>query len=139
MPYDVYDGNGNKILQDQPSSFTVNNLSPLQTYSNYKIVDTVSGQSLVLKPLHTSSKPATSVSTTQPILNLDVHNNPQMQITVSVEPKDTTDTTTFTTSNSSVATVNGSGLVSAVGNGSTFVTVLAGSQSTAVQINVTGG
>lgn len=139
MPYDVYDGNGNKILQDQPSTFTVTNLSPLKTYSNYKVVDTVTGKSIVLKPLQTSSKPATDVTTSQPILNLDVHNNPQMQISVQVSPQDTTDTTSFTTSDATVATVNGSGLVSAVGNGSTYVTVLVGSQTASVQINVTGG
>ncbi|QHJ81974.1 MAG: hypothetical protein [Caudoviricetes sp.] len=139
MPYDVYDGNGNKILQDQPSTFTVTNLSPLKTYSNYKVVDTVTGKSIVLKPLQTSSKPATDVTTSQPILNLDVHNNPQMQISVQVSPQDTTDTTSFTTSDATVATVSGSGLVSAVGNGSTYVTVLVGSQTASVQINVTGG
>lgn len=139
MPYDVYDGNGNKILQDQPSTFTVTNLSPLKTYSNYKVVDTVTGQSLLLKPLQTSSKPATGVTTSQPILNLDVHNNPQMQISVQVSPQDTTDTTSFTSSDATVATVSGSGLVSAVGNGSTYVTVLVGSQTASVQINVTGG
>lgn len=139
MPYDVYDGNGNKILQDQPSTFTVTNLSPLKTYSNYKVVDTVTGKSIVLKPLQTSSKPATDVTTSQPILNLDVHNNPQMQISVQVSPQDTTDTTSFTTSDATVATVSWSGLVSAVGNGSTYVTVLVGSQTASVQINVTGG
>ena len=139
MPYDVYDGNGTKILQDQPSAFTVNNLAPLKTYSNYKVVDTVSGKTLILKPLQTSSKPAEEVSTTQTILDLDLKSNPSMQINVVVSPTDTTDGTNFSVTDKSIATVSGNGLVTAVGVGSTNVTVMTGSQVATVQINVANG
>lgn len=139
MPYNVYNGNGTKILQDQPSAFTVANLSPLKEYDNYKIEDTTSGKTLILKPLKTSSKPADDVSVTEPILNLDLKSNPSMQINVVVSPTDTTDVTNFTVTDSTVAKVSGNGLATAVGVGSTNVTVMTGAQTATVKINVANG
>lgn len=138
MPYNVYDGNGNKILQDQPSTFTLNNLAPVTTYSNYKVEDTQTGKTVVLKPFKTSAKPATGVTVGQGIVNLSLSNNQTTQITPTVTPQDTTDVVSYTTSNQSIATVNGNGLVTGVGQGTAFITVLAGSQNTNVQINVGG-
>lgn len=136
MPYNVYDENGTKILQDQPSTFTINNLTPLKSYSNYKIEDTQTGKTLVMRPFSTSAKPATGVSVQFNNVSLDSNNNKTSQINVTPVPADTTDTTNFTTSNSSIATVSGTGLITAVGVGTTDITVLVGAQSTTVTVSV---
>lgn len=136
MPYNVYDENGTKILQDQPSTFTINNLTPLKSYSNYKIEDTQTGKTLVMRPFSTSAKPATGVSVQFNNISLDLNNNKTSQINVTPVPADTTDTTNFTTSNSSIATVSGTGLITAVGVGTTDITVLVGAQSTTVTVSV---
>ncbi|QHJ79144.1 MAG: hypothetical protein [Caudoviricetes sp.] len=136
MPYNVYDENGTKILQDQPSTFTINNLTPLKSYSNYKIEDTQTGKTLVMRPFSTSAKPATGVSVQFNNVSLDLNNNKTSQINVTPVPADTTDTTNFTTSNSSIATVSGTGLITAVGVGTTDITVLVGAQSTTVTVSV---
>lgn len=136
MPYNVYDENGTKILQDQPSTFTINNLTPLKSYSNYKIEDTQTGKTLVIRPFSTSAKPATGVSVQFNNVSLDLNNNKTSQINVTPVPADTTDTTNFTTSNSSIATVSGTGLITAVGVGTTDITVLVGAQSTTVTVSV---
>lgn len=136
MPYNVYDENGTKILQDQPSTFTINNLTPLKSYSNYKIEDTQTGKTLVMRPFSTSAKPATGVSVQFNNVSLDLNNNKTSQINVTPVPSDTTDTTNFTTSNSSIATVSGTGLITAVGVGTTDITVLVGAQSTTVTVSV---
>lgn len=136
MPYNVYDENGTKILQDQPSTFTINNLTPLKSYSNYKIEDTQTGKTLVMRPFSTSAKPATGVSVQFNNVSLDLNNNKTSQINVTPVPVDTTDTTNFTTSNSSIATVSGTGLITAVGVGTTDITVLVGAQSTTVTVSV---
>lgn len=136
MPYNVYDENGTKILQDQPSTFTINNLTPLKSYSNYKIEDTQTEKTLVIRPFSTSAKPATGVSVQFNNVSLDLNNNKTSQINVTPVPADTTDTTNFTTSNSSIATVSGTGLITAVGVGTTDITVLVGAQSTIVTVSV---
>lgn len=136
MPYNVYDENGTKILQDQPSTFTINNLTPLKSYSNYKIEDTQTGKTLIMRPFSTSAKPATGVSVQFNNVSLDLNNNKTSQINVTPVPADTTDTTNFTTSNSSIATVSGTGLITAVGVGTTDITVLVGAQSTTVTVSV---
>lgn len=136
MPYNVYDENGTKILQDQPSTFTINNLTPLKSYSNYKIEDTQTGKTLVMRPFSTSAKPATGVSVQFNNVSLDLNNNKTSQINVTPVPADTTDTTNFTTSNSSIATVSGTGLITAVGVGTTDIIVLVGAQSTTVTVSV---
>ena len=136
MPYNVYDENGTKILQDQPSTFTINNLTPLKSYSNYKIEDTQTGKTLVMRPFSTSAKPATGVSVQFNNVSLDLNNNKTSQINVTPVPADTTDTTNFITSNSSIATVSGTGLITAVGVGTTDITVLVGAQSTTVTVSV---
>lgn len=136
MPYNVYDENGTKILQDQPSTFTINNLTPLKSYSNYKIEDTQTGKTLVMRPFSTSAKPATGVSVQFNNVSLDLNNNKTSQINVTPVPADTTDTTNFTTSNSSIVTVSGTGLITAVGVGTTDITVLVGAQSTTVTVSV---
>lgn len=136
MPYNVYDENGTKILQDQPSTFTINNLTPLKSYSNYKIEDTQTGKTLVMRPFSTSAKPATGVSVQFNNVSLDLNNSKTSQINVTPVPADTTDTTNFTTSNSSIATVSGTGLITAVGVGTTDITVLVGAQSTTVTVSV---
>ena len=136
MPYNVYDENGTKILQDQPSTFTINNLTPLKSYSNYKIEDTQTGKTLVMRPFSTSAKPATGVSVQFNNVSLDLNNNKTSQINVTPVPADTTDTTNFTSSNSSIATVSGTGLITAVGVGTTDITVLVGAQSTTVTVSV---
>lgn len=136
MPYNVYDENGTKILQDQPSTFTINNLTPLKSYSNYKIEDTQTGKTLIMRPFSTSAKPATGVSVQFNNVSLDLNNNKTSQINVTPVPADTTDTTNFITSNSSIAAVSGTGLITAVGVGTTDITVLVGAQSTTVTVSV---
>lgn len=138
MSFNVYDENNNLRLQDQQNSFTINNLEPLHTYSNWKIV-TSEGKTMILKPFSTTTQPATSVDVQYKVVNLDTNSNQTTQITPTVLPADTTDSVNYTSPDSEVATVSPSGLVTAVGKGSCDITVLAGSANTYVHIIVNGG
>lgn len=138
MTYNIYSPDGQKILQNQPSQITLNNLQPLHTYSNYKIEDNETGKTITLKPFSTYSKPVQSINISNPVINLSLSGNKSEQITFTTEPNDNTDLTNFTTSNQSVATVNGNGLVTAVGQGTATIAVLVGAKSQPVQVNVGG-
>ena len=138
MSYNVYNENGQLVLQNQPSSFTINNLEPLKTYSNYKVEDNQTHKTIVLKPFKTSAKPVQEIHINNPVINLSLSGNKTEQISFTTTPSDNTDTTTFTTNNQSIATVNGNGLVTAVSEGSTTIAVLVGSKSQPVQVNIGG-
>ncbi len=57
-------------------------------------------------------------------------------LTVTVSPTDTTDTVAFSSSNPAIAAVDGNGLVTAVGEGSTSIVVTCGSQQVEVPVTV---
>lgn len=136
MAFNVYNANGQMVLQNQPSSFTISNLEPNKTYTNYKVEDTNTGKTITLKPFMTSTKPATSVSADVSEMNLSLSSNNQGTINITYAPEDTTDTVKFTSGDLNIATVSDEGVITAKNVGNTYITVLLGAQSTSVKVNV---
>ena len=82
----------------------------------------------------TVTTPATGISLSQTSLSLTKGNT--ATLTATVTPSGSTDSVTWTSSNTSVATVS-NGVVTAVGNGSATITAKAGSKSATCSVTVT--
>ena len=80
-------------------------------------------------------KPATGISLNKSTLELTVGESETLVATV--EPTDTTDTVTWTSGNTAVATVDTNGKVTAVATGTATITAQAGSQSATCVVTVT--
>ena len=82
--------------------------------------------------------PAESISLNQTSVTLYSNTTPNtVQLIANVTPDNTTDSVTWSSDNEAVATVNESGLVTAVSNGSATITVTAGNVSAACTVTVT--
>ena len=82
----------------------------------------------------TVSNPATAIMVSKTSLNMKKGEN--ATLTATVTPNDSTDSVTWTSSNTAVATVS-NGMVTAVGNGSATITAKAGSKSAICSVTVT--
>lgn len=82
--------------------------------------------------------PAESISLNQTSVTLYSNTTPNtVQLIADVTPDNTTDSVAWSSDNEAVATVNESGLVTAVSNGSATITVTAGNVSAACTVTVT--
>ena len=105
-----------------------------------QVMSTDTVNPLVYPPLSTekydptASVPATGISLSQTSLSLTKGNT--ATLTATVTPSGSTDSVTWTSSNTSVATVS-NGVVTAVGNGSATITAKAGSKSATCSVTVT--
>lgn len=82
--------------------------------------------------------PAESISLNQTSVTLYSNTTPNaVQLIANVTPDNTTDPVAWSSDNEAVATVNESGLVTAVSNGSATITVTAGNVSAACTVTVT--
>ena len=82
--------------------------------------------------------PAESISLNQTSVTLYSNTTPNtVQLIADVTPDNTTDSVVWSSDNEAVATVNESGLVTAVSNGSATITVTAGNVSAACTVTVT--
>ena len=105
-----------------------------------QVMSTDTVNPLVYPPLSTekydptASVPATGISLSQTSLSLTKGNT--ATLTATVTPSGSTDSVTWTSSNTAVATVS-NGVVTAVGNGSATITAKAGSKSATCSVTVT--
>ena len=81
--------------------------------------------------------PATAISVRPSTVSFSSASETQ-QITASITPRDSSDTIVWTTSNSSVAIVSNSGLVTPIANGSCTITATAGNVSATCSVTVSG-
>ena len=79
--------------------------------------------------------PATSI--TLPEDSVELQQGDNYQITPTIEPADTTDTVTYSSDDSKVATVNTSGNVVAIGEGSTVIRAVVGEKQATLNVTVT--
>ena len=80
-------------------------------------------------------RPATGIKLNKTSLSLSLNGTKEETLVATVEPSNTTDTVTWTSSNTKVATVV-NGKVTAVGAGTAVITVRAGNQTATCTVNV---
>lgn len=136
MPYNIYQDD-ELIAEDvEDKEYTVEGLTPNTEYS-FSVSEVIGdNESEKSDPITVTTKysDVESVTVSPKTNNLEVDDTRQLNATV--EPSTAKQDVTFTSDNDEVATVNSSGLVTAVSEGETTITVTADGKTDTSTINV---
>lgn len=106
---------------------------------NHQYLDTVALTSIITKLktyIDELAKKCRSLTVSPTSISLSGSYGKTQQISCTLVPTDTTDTISYTSSNTSIATVSSSGLVTSVAPGSCTITVTCGQQSKTISCSV---